>query len=196
MNIAVGPRDRRQAAFQNIIKSINHKKHFPNQVFRGAWDQFYFCEADRVFGSGFIKALHRLLGAEHAQVACLLNFDQTADLDFEQIAAIFIDSTVTEERFSDALRAGGPAHGWLYRVDRYACASDVGDWCLYCEKGNDIAVIGLRTGRNVDKFQEALGELFSRPIEQLVQGGDAPMFPFDHLEASWHDGLIRNYRLS
>jgi hypothetical protein len=95
--------------------------------------------------------------------------------------------------YDDKLRDGGPASGWLYRVDRYACASDVGDWCIYCEKSNDVAVIGLRDIGGIGKFETPLKRLWAKPINELIDGGVSPAFPFDQLVPAWRQGLVQNY---
>jgi len=79
--------------------------------------------------------------------------------------------------YDDQLRDGGPGVGWLYGVDRFACSSDLGEWCIYCEKGNDVGVIGLRADDSAKKFHGAMNDLFSKPIGALV-GGNSSILPF------------------
>src|SRR5207253_2039091 len=113
--------------------------------------------------------------------------------EFDAIEAIFLDAMTGGAAYADKLRAGGPADGWLYAVDRYACASDVGEWCIYCEKTNDVAVIGLRDGGGIETFETPLKQLWAKPIVELIDGGDSPQFPFDHLVPAWRKGLVDNY---
>jgi hypothetical protein len=78
-------------------------------------------------------------------------------------------------------------------MDNYACTSDVGEWCFYCEKGNDIAVIGLREATGIEKFGMPLKRLWAKPIDELVDGGCSPTFPFNKLTPAWRQGLVNNY---
>ncbi len=183
----------RLAAFGNTKRSISCDTLLPELVFAGVWCRFLFFESDRIFGNHFIGAVDELMRLEGASVSCLVNLDLTPVFAFESTAAIYIDQATTNEEYSAALRSGGPQSGWLYRVDRYACASDVGAWCIYCEKSNDVAVIALRNDADYKRFRDALDRLWAKPIEELVDGGGAPLFPFDHLVPKWRKGLLDNY---
>ncbi|MGF6604818.1 hypothetical protein P3T23_009574 [Paraburkholderia sp. GAS448] len=184
----------RRKAFDTVMRSLDFDKLLPERVFIGEWTHFLFFESDRIFESGFMDAMCQLLRLEHAKVACLLNVDKTEVFELENVAALFLDEAVFGKEYGDELRAGGPADAWLYRVDRYACASDVGEWCIYCEKSNDIAVVGLRSADGIKKFEAPLQHLWARPIEDLMDGGCSPLFPFDHLVPAWREGLVSNYR--
>jgi hypothetical protein len=108
--------------------------------------------------------------------------------------AIFLDAITTNRSYEAALEGDGPANGWIYQMDNYGCMSDIGEWCIYCEKANDIALIALReTTIDEDKFEIPLRHLCAKPIEQLISGGDSPLFPFDHLVPAWRKRLIDNY---
>lgn len=183
----------RLAAFGNVKKSINVDTVLPGFVFAGAWRRFLFCESDRIFGKHFVDAVEDLMSLEGGTVSCLINLDITPVFAFESIAAIYLDRATNVEEYAEALRSGGPQHGWLYRVDRYACASDAGAWSLYCEKSNDVAVIALRDDADYQRFRGPLDQLWARPIEELVDGGSSPLFPFDHLVPEWRKELLDNY---
>jgi hypothetical protein len=185
--------DAKLAAFCNVTRSVDCDALLPAQIFDESWRSFLFCESDRIFGKHFIGALNELLRLEGGVVSCLANLDLTPVLEFEKVAAIYLDRSTTDEEYRDALRAGGPSSGWLYRVDRYACASDKGEWCIYCEKGSDVAVIALRTDYDRDRFSGPLSQLWAKPIEDLIDGGASPLFPFDHLTLEWRQGLVANY---
>ncbi|PMS11463.1 hypothetical protein C0Z17_15175 [Trinickia caryophylli] len=166
----------------------------PENVFAGAWRTFLFCESDRIFDLGFVSVVIRLLERENSHVACLINLDETDVTRLEEGAAtIFVDSSVTGIRYMGALEDRGAAGGWLYTVNRYICSSDIGEWCIYCEKDNDIAVVGLRDVGGVRGFEQPLKKLGAKPIEELIDGGASPLFPFDHLIPSWREGLLKNY---
>lgn len=181
------------AAFVNIDEAIDFDALLPGFVFTGAWRRFLFCESDRIFGEHFIDAVGGLMRIEGGTVSCLVNLDMSPVLAFDRIAAIYVDRSTTREEYGKALLSGGPQNAWLYRVDRYACASDAGAWCIYCEKSNDVAVIALRNDADYERFREPLDQLWAKPIEELVDGGSSPLFPFDHLVPEWRTGLLGNY---
>ncbi|QET05837.1 hypothetical protein FOB72_28175 [Cupriavidus pauculus] len=183
----------RLAAFENVKKSINFDALLPEFVFSGAWRRFLFCESDRIFGKHFIDAVTELMCLEDGTVSCIVNLDATPVLEFESVAAIYIDRVTTVDEYNEALRSGGPGNGWLYRVDRYVCVSDAGAWCIYCEKSNDVAVIALRDDAHYERFHGPLGQLWAKPIKELVEGGASALFPFDHLVPEWRKALLENY---
>jgi len=137
----------------------------------------------------FAPIIGDFLRSENGSLCCLLNLSKTKALEFERIAAVFIDGLVTGKEYDAQLRGDG----WLFGMDRYGCASDVGEWCMYCEKDNDIAVVGLRNENSRSKFRSPLKELNAEPIESVNGGELAELFPFIHLTPQWRRGLIENY---
>lgn len=185
--------DKRRSAFRNIVAVGDFKTMLPDSVFIEAWRVFRFFQSDHVFSMGFVEIVREFMYLEGAQVACLLNLDKTEILGFDSAEAIYIDARMDGNAYQEKLHAGGHDLGWLFGVDRYVCASDVGGWCIYCEKSNDVAVVGFRGIECIKKFEVPLRNLSARIIEDLIDGGCAPLFPFDHLVPVWRKGLVDNY---
>jgi hypothetical protein len=193
MNLDERKHGRKRQAFLNVTKACDFSGAFPDHVFTGKWAEFLFFQSDYIFSPDFTNFIHQLLRIEHADVACLLNIDRTESFTFEKAALILIDVEMDGTIFGAKLRAGGPLDGWLFAIDRYACSSDGGEWCIYCEKENDVAVIGFRNLGGSDKFQAALKGISAKPIESLISGGCSPLIPFNRLTSIWCEGLIKNY---
>lgn len=193
MSLGEGDAVYRQQAFDNVVKALDFDRMLPDRIHFGPWSDFLFFQSDHVFASDFPEIVRELLSVERANIACLLNLDKTERFEFDYIAAIFLDEMISGVAYDDKLRGGGPASGWLYRVDRYACASDVGEWCIYCEKSNDVAVIGLRGIDGIGRFEKPLKRLWAKPIDELIDGGCSPVFPFDQLVPAWRQRLVKNY---
>ncbi|WP_231409762.1 hypothetical protein [Ralstonia solanacearum] len=185
--------DGKRSAFNNIVAAGDFKRMLPESILSDAWTVFLFFQSDYVFSSDFVEIIYEFLHLEDAHVACLLNLDKTEILEFDSAAAIYIDEKVDRSAYQEKLHAGGPALGWLFGIDRYVCASDVGEWCIYCEKSNDVAVIAFRGVECIKKFEMPLRNLSARPIEDLIDGGCAALFPFDQLVPAWRKGLVDNY---
>ncbi len=164
-------------------------KTLPEFVFRGSWEGFFFFQSDYVFAPEFDDFVHKLLTVEGGHVACLVNLDKTET----QGEPLFIHEDTDEQAYMAAIRGEGPAHGWLFAMDRFVCASDVGNWCVYCERANDVAVVALRDIGGSPALDGALDQVRAKPIEALIQGGTSPLFPFDHLVPTWRSGLLENY---
>lgn len=191
--LLAGSQAQRTAAFANIFKCISFSRHLPEQVFEGHWSSFEFFESDRLFCGEFVVAASKLLSLSGASVACLLNIDKFERCNEEHGTTLYIDEQTDRDAFSAALVEGGPAEGWLYGVDRYACTPDNGSWCVYCEKGNDISVIGFQEEAVPPGFREALDQLVAKSIDDLVGDDAYPLFPFDRLVPDWRAGLLINY---
>ncbi len=185
--------DKQRSAFFNTVEAGDFKGMLPNSVLIDAWTVFLFFQSDYVFSADFVDIVREFLHLEDAQSACLLNLDKTESLDFDSAAAIYIDERVDGAAYQEKLHAGGPVSGWLFGVDRYVCASDVGEWCIYCEKGNDVAIIGFKGCECGGKFEAPLRSLSAKPIEDLIDGGCTLLFPFDQLVPTWRKGLVDNY---
>lgn len=193
MNLIEASESERRCAFHNVMGACDFQKMLPDQLFVGVWRAFLFFPSDFMFSPDFVDVVRELMRLEEALVACLLNLDKTEKLAFGGASLMLIDAAVDRAAYEKKLRAGGPATGWLFDVDRYACASDVGEWCIYSEKSNDVAVIALRKLSGREKFEVPLKHLSAKTIDDLVSDGCAPQFPFDRLVPAWRKGLVDHY---
>jgi hypothetical protein len=180
----------RRKAFNNVMRSLDLTKTMPANVFSGVWPKFLFFESDRLFAPEFAEIVGEILSIEHGTACCLLNISETRTFEFEKIAAIFLDKTSDNSDYAAALRGTGPEVGWIYVMDRYGCASDTGEWCIYCEKDSDIAVIGFRSESGAMKFESPIEKLWANSIEAHES---AKLIPFHILLPRWREGLIHNY---
>jgi len=183
----------KEQAYLNVIGGLVPERRFPKMVFLGVWRSFLFFESDRIFASGFVEVIADLLRADNSSVCCLLNITEAGSSELYGESAIYVDSLFTESEYRARLRGDGPATGWLYSMDRYGCASNKGEWEIYCEKDSDIAVIGFRNENGVRKFREAIRKLRAASIESLKDGELANLFPFSHLSLEWKRDLSNNY---
>jgi hypothetical protein len=184
--------DVRRRAFENVISSISSSARLPSQVFLGSWGRFLFFESDRLFQPEFAVITARLLKEEQAQVCCLLNFSETDRLVYREAAMLFTDKGTKPSAYDTILRRGGPANGWLFGTDRYGSASDRGEWSIYCEKGNDLAVIAFRSDHS-GKYVECLKKLQAEPIREMLKLGSEAPVPFGQLTAPWRHDLVQHY---
>jgi hypothetical protein len=181
------------AAFHNVAKTINISATLPNQVFFGRFAKFFFFESDRLFSSSFVAIVSSILNIEGSTSCCLVNFSRTQVLEYQVAEALFLERRTSEAEYDFWLRRGGPAEAWLFSMDRYGCASDKGEWCIYCEKENDIAVLGLLNNDDDRIFASQLNELHAYPIGILMEKGAFAPFPFNSLRDEWYKLLIENY---
>jgi hypothetical protein len=193
MTANVNEKAAQNKAIQNILGFLLPKSSFPANVFRAGWGGYLFFQSDWIFSPDFVEIVSHLLKIERSHVCCLLNVSELASGGFHSSVATFLTDVTTAKDYDDKLRCGGPAKGWLYKMENYACASDGGEWCMYCEKANDIAVIAFRDRMGPIKYMSALERLPALPIVDVVEGGRSPVFPFAQLVPDWRRGLIDNY---
>ena len=93
--------------------------------------------------SDFVEHARAFLAIEGGGCACLWNLDAAEDAG---AARFFVHADTASDEYQALLGGVRPGYGWLDAMERLACASDVGEWCMYCEPNNDIAVVGFRGG--------------------------------------------------
>jgi hypothetical protein len=108
--------------------------------------------------------MNGLLDKEGSQICCLLNLGATVQKNYSNPPARYLDRSTDPSQYISMLRGNGSPDAWLYLVDRYVFASDVGEWCIYCEKENDVGVIAFSGEVGTNKFSSALGKLQATSI--------------------------------
>jgi hypothetical protein len=181
----------KEVALNNVKRSIDLATRLPGPVFSAPWAQFLFVEAYALFRPNFASIVRSLLCTENSQCCCLLNLGSLRGPAFAPPDAFYFAADTTESAYAQCLREG--TTGWAVMMDDYACASNGGEWCIYCEKGNDVAVIGLRSRDGLAHFHAELHELRAERIEDLLARGQRASFPYSRLTATWRDGLLANY---
>ncbi len=82
--------------------------------------------------------------------------------------------------------------GWLYGMYTFACISDAGQWCIYCEKMAELGVIAMRSHVNSEQFSFALHELKALPLAQALR--IAPFYALSaRLRPDWREKLRSAY---
>ena len=178
-------------ALKNALTALKPGVRLPENVFAGSWSNFLFLESDALFVGRFVWAIKEFLRIEGAAAACLVNLTRHARSSDEH-AALCLDNGITNDSYQEALRAERGDMAWLYHMEDYVCGSNVGGWCMYAEKENDLAVIALKNIAASTQFHYALGYLGADSLTYLLRA----RFPFTHLTAEWRAALIRNYRPS
>jgi hypothetical protein len=123
-----------KVAFKNLADALKPDVFLPSNVFSGLWSSYLFLPSDHMFVGTFVSAIKMLLDAESADVACLLNLSESPGMTFETASAIYLDQETSGSSFETKLLGNGPSDGWIYAMNRYGCMSNVGRWCMYCER--------------------------------------------------------------
>jgi hypothetical protein len=175
-------------ASENLDLALATSRGFPHNPFLGRWDAFQFFDPDRLFERAFPDTMRALLACENGRSVCLRNMDVARVADSSESPSFYLDRDTTGSAYMGCL-SSRPGYGWLYRMDVYAFASDAGQWCIYCERCNEMAVIAIR--ENSPKFGSALERLRAMPIRRAIESSD--MYGFYSLPDEWRQELFRAF---
>lgn len=136
--------------------------------------------------------MKELLLIERSSDACLLNLSRQSGSEFDPAACICLNASTKTDDYEERLRAGGMADAWLYDItEDYGCASDVGKWCIYCERGSEVAVIALKSIEMMKMCHVPLRLLGARPAEGLWK--PEPVRPVSKAGEAWREDLATQY---
>lgn len=185
--------DSARKAFLNAKNAFDPDRCFPNYVFTKPWDTFLFFPSDWMFMKEFANEVSTIITLEKANTACLLNISRLDPLEIKSHAAIFIDRETTADEYLNLLREEeGSEIAWLYLMEKYILTSDVGSWCMYCEKLSDIAILAI-TNTALRELRPAIEKMGPFTFEDACSSGQDGVFPFNDMSQEWFDGLYKNY---
>jgi len=179
-------------ALSNLSKTIDAGRRFPRNVFLGPWSDFLFFDSDWLFDARFVEQVKSLLDIEGGTCACLANLDQITDGDQDR-HLLFIDGSTTQNAYRLLLKGETSGSGWIHDMDRFACVSDVSQWCIYCERASEIAVIGFQTDISVERYMLVVAQLKAARIAEAAWHDLFYGFSAQALSAQWRSELLQEY---
>lgn len=184
--------EQKEASLSKLASMLDLNVHLPDYVFTRAWSYFRFFQSDKIFCSNFVIILKSLISSEGSDVACIAKLDSIkneCENSNNSNEVFFVDSNTKGTSYSHRLFNG--EMGWIYGMERFGCTSNVGDWCIYCEKDNDIAIICMNGDDSAKDYKFALEKL--NLIQMRKYAFDKPIFPFNKLTNDWIKSLGDNY---
>ena len=185
-----GTIDRCEAALANVHHGVSVDQRFPQNVFVGPWIDFFFFDSDWMTEPDFVEHLKAFLSIERSRCACLWRLDKEGT---NEPTVFFVREQTTVNEYRGLLAGNAPGYGWVDAMERLACASDVGEWCMYCEPNNEIGVIGFRHKDGSARYTEALSRFRAERIDLAIK--DPLSYGFSQVAASpeWRDQFLREY---
>lgn len=185
--------DRCGIAHQNVHRAVHPERRFPRNIFQNDWVEFFFFDSDWMTDPDFVGHVQAFLDIEEAECACLWRLDSE---DVNEPEFFFVQAQTIPDDYRTLLAGATPGYGWVSAMERVACASDVGEWCMYCEPNNEIAVIGFRPGVDTHRYSSAMERVrairFDAAIrEPFHSHGFSPRA----LSPEWRDEFLRHYPL-
>lgn len=179
-----------QRALANLSSALDVNRRFPTNVFLGNWERFLFFDADWIFSAEFVEIANALLTIDGGRCVCIADLDAAPDA---QQSVFFVAKEITGSAYQSFLNGANVGEGWLHGVGRFGCTSDAGPWCIYCEKGNEIAAIAIRDNRVAEKCAAAIARFKALPIDQAIAGPLSYGFSERALSPEWRSELLRQY---
>jgi hypothetical protein len=182
----------RKTALSNALGFISRERRLPSDVFTARWDGYLFFYPHLMFTREFVSVASHLLRFEGAGTIVLVNLGSMISVDDAPPGGeIFLESSTSGSEYISMLRGDGTAPDWLVLVDRYICCSDIGNWAIYCEKQNDVAVFAWRAAvRGV--VEKIKSELKASTID-AVHIRQEDRYDFTGLVPEWRTSLRNNY---
>ena len=139
----------------------------------------------------FVDHVKVFLDVDGSQCACLWKLDSE---DRDEVRFFFVREGTTADEYRALLAGTTPGDGWLDAMERLACASDLGEWCMYCEPNNEIAVIGFRQVDAADRYSSAIAAVHGMRFEDATrEPGLSYGFSERALSREWRDESLREY---
>jgi hypothetical protein len=153
----------------------------------------FFFDCDWIFSAEFIDKINLLLQIEGSRCACISNLDETWN-GIDQRSFV-IDQHTAEDDYLSVLQGGiGIENGWIYEIGRFGCMTEVGQWCIYCERKSEIAVIGIRKGVSLNKYNPVISQFRALPIEEAIERPLTYGFSPRALSTEWRNELLKQYK--
>ncbi len=185
--------DQKTNALAKLHESLNAEVQFPANVFRGLWDNFLFFDSDMIFDAEFIKEIASLSTGESSDCVCMCNVSEAQRIRSFMQASIFLYKETTNTQYLAMLRGSDAGVGWLYRMDRYALISESGNWCIYCERNNEIAVLAVRNRNAVENLDAVIKNVRATSIKHVDKHSAIYGLSNRALSDKWRTTFIQEY---
>ena len=183
----------RRSAVSNALSSIRKDRRLPKKVLVGHWEDYLFFEPFMMFSPCFIDVKNLLLVEEKASVIALINLGNVIPVNYDDPPAIFFEQNTGAKEYISELESKGTPLSWRVLMDRYVCASDKGNWSIYCEKENDVAVFAFREGFSQSTCLQVERLLKAKSIRFSSTIGESQLFDFGKLVPNWRFTLVNDH---
>ena len=138
----------------------------------------------------FVDHIKAFLKIEDGHCACLWKLDSE---DPNEPRFFFVREQATANEYRALLAGKSPGYGWLDAMERLACSSGSGEWCMYCEPNNEIAVIGFRHPGASARYSSPMSRFRAARVDEAIK--EPLSYGFSQIAASpeWHGVFLREY---
>jgi hypothetical protein len=178
-------------ARSNLEMAIKTAARLPQNVFQPGWGSFYLFNSDWMFEGAFVEKIRIMLQQEGSSCACIVNLDRAAS---DTLAAFAIKGNTSAQEYQRLLAGTGPSDGWVYDVDRFGCTSEIGTWCIYCERASELAILGFNVETLEEKHEFVRAALHASGVSSIGLSPSRFEFASHIISQEWQVEITRNYK--
>ena len=187
----------RQAACENAVinvrQGVNADSRFPRNVFVGEWTDFFFFDSDWMRDFEFVEYIKAFLDVEGGTCVGLVNLDSKETISSASANVLLIQGRTTSAEYQAWRMRPSSTILWAEGFARLGCASDTGDWCMYCEPRNEIAVVAFRQSHTLERYRVPMARFHAARFEEAIQGPLSYGFSDRALSLEWRREFLREY---
>lgn len=178
--------DDRKQAYDNLLAAIDFKKFLPDYVFKQDFEVMLF-----FFGcvETLLTLMDPLYEIEGSSSICLLQLSVLDDYDFDRRGLTFPCKNMD----SKSVRSGLQSFSLTFGIDTFGCMSNIGEWCMYLDTKEDIAIFALRTKELREKYQSVIKKIYADLIVNLMRPEPIGRSPFNQYVPEWKESLTKHY---
>jgi len=177
------------AAIRVMEESISSRSCFPHSVFSGHWSRYLFFDSDWLFETTFIETTKNIIRTEGAKCAAIVKFSESqADED-----VFFVSDDTDPDEYRVRLSGYNEATGWIYDFGRFAVTSEIGTWCVYCERRSEIGVIGFRQLRDEVLLLPQIAHFKPATVWDAISSQSIYGLSEQGASHKWRSELLKNY---
>jgi hypothetical protein len=178
--------------FFKAISFINKSKFLPDNVFLTHWKEYLFFEDWWMWNECFIEVKNLLLREDGGSTIALVNLAKSLMQKREE-QAIFLDKYTKWSEYHEKLHDDRDDLPWSVMVDRYSCTSDTGNWVIYVEKEEDMAIFAFNEKLPKSICDEVSILFKAKSISLAMVHENDESFNFQKLLPNWRSTLIQQY---
>jgi hypothetical protein len=172
-----------------------NENSFPQNVFTKDYVVFFFFDSDWIFEGEFVEKLKTLLSIEEMSKAIIATTYRESS---EKHSTFCFKANTLPSEFQSFLFLDGDesGNGWIYDFGIFVCSSDSQEWCIYCERSLEIAVVAFKKNCEIKKYDILLKQLHAVPIEIAISEKKSYGFTQHILPDFWKKQLLLEYKNS
>lgn len=179
-------------AEETLIGFSFDEQRFPHKVFPSSWREFYFFDPDYMFDPSFAEIVKSFLDVEKSTCACMVRLD-SEEYDLNGDSKFYFSEKTGPENYQMILSGAESRVGWIHDMGRFSCCSEVGGWCIYCERNNEVAALAFDGNSKIEPFMSVVDSLKAVRIAEVIEKTLLYGFSTNAMSDEWRAKFLFEY---